>query len=105
MEYSIKIEMIAMIILVILFIYHWDRQSRSSTRYQLFTCGLLSSMGMIVLDIACTLVLGKMGIVPDWVNMVLNTGYFIVLDLSFRLLQFIAFILCLNTLQTGIVFT
>jgi len=85
MEYSIKIEMIAMIILVILFIYHWDRQSRSSTRYQLFTCGLLSSMGMIVLDIACTLVLGKMGIVPDWVNMVLNTGYFIVLDLSFSI--------------------
>ena len=91
MEISIKMEIIALMILTILFLYHWDRTSKSSTRYQLFTCGLFLSMTMIVLDIACTFVLIQPGSVPDWVNIALNTGYFVVLDTAFSVVAIYCF--------------
>lgn len=91
MEYSIKIEMIALVILTILFIYHWDRQSQSSTRYQLYSYGLILSMVMIVLDVTSALVMGQGNPVPVWVNMVLNTGYFIVLDMAFSVVAIYCF--------------
>lgn len=91
MEISIKMEFIALIILAILFLFHWDRQSSSSTRYKIFTIALLISAAMIVLDMASTWAIDAADIVPGWVNVFLSTMYFISLDLTFSIIAFYCF--------------
>lgn len=91
MENSIKIEIIALVILGVIFIYHWDRQNHSNTRYQLYTYGLTLSMIMIVFNIASILMIMAVKVVPYWLNMLINTGYFIVLDMTFSVVAIYCF--------------
>lgn len=91
MEISIKIECIALIILAILFLFHWDRQSSSSTRHKIFTLALLLSAAMIVLDMVSSWGIEASDVVPEWVNIFLSTMYFFSLDLTFSVIAVYCF--------------
>ena len=50
MELSIKMEVVSLLITTMLAWFHYDRQSRSNLRYQLFTLCLALSGTTIILD-------------------------------------------------------
>lgn len=84
-------ECIAFIILAILFLFHWDRQNSSSTRYRIFTIALFLSAAMIVLDIVSSWGIEAADVIPEWVNILLSTLYFVSLDLTFSVIAVYCF--------------
>lgn len=91
MEFSIKMEIIALVILLILFTFHLDRQNSSNTRYRLFTVCLILAAVMILFDIASTAAIDAGDSVSAEVNILLNTLYFITLDMTFSVMAVYCF--------------
>lgn len=91
MEFSIKMEIVALVILLILSIYHLDRHNNSNTRYRLFSASLGLAMLMILFDIASTAALSGGDNISTEINVLLNTIYFITLDMTFSVMSVYCF--------------
>lgn len=91
MEFSIKMEIVSLVILLILFMYHLDRQNSNNTRYRLFTASLALAVVTILFNIASTAAMDTDHMVPMWAQIVLNTLYFISLDMTFSVMAVYCF--------------
>ncbi len=91
MEFSIKMEIVALVILAILVMFHLDRQNSNNTRYRLFSASLAFTATTIIFDIGCTLALDMGTAVPIWLNIAMNTIYFIALDMTFSVIAIYCF--------------
>ncbi len=91
MQFAIQMEIVALIIFMILFMYHMDRQNSNNTRYHLFTASLILAVSMTLFDIASTAALQVADAMPDWVHMFMNTMYFVTLDLTFSVMAIYCF--------------
>ena len=98
MQWSLLGEFYSFFILFILFLrYHWyERNVAPNKRRLLFTHCLLLSMGSIILNLICVLSLNNVGLVPVWVNVLLNTLYFLA---SILMCSFLAYLLFDATLE------
>ena len=83
MEFSIKMEIVALVILAILALFHLDRQNSNNTRYRLYSASLFFAVLTVVFDIGSTMAMRAGAVIPTWLNLVLNTVYFIALDMTF----------------------
>ena len=71
------LEVISLLIVLVLVLYHTDSQQRSSRRYQLFTMCLMLSVLTTSLNIVSGLAIRYAGSLPVWVNNLLSTAYFL----------------------------
>ncbi len=92
MEFSIKMEAVASLITAILFLFHYERKNRS-LRYHLYTLCLISAEATILLDIAASLGLNAAEGVPLWIDMLLNTAYFLAQHITFSVMAGYSFYL------------
>ena len=74
---SITLEAISLLIVLLLTLYHMDRQQRASRRYQFFTVCLALSALTILLNIASIVCINYASSVPLWLNNTLSTSYFL----------------------------
>lgn len=91
MEFSIKMEFVALVILAILVLFHLDRQNSNNTRYRLFSASLAFTATTIIFDIGSTMTLYMESAAPVWLNIALNTIYFISLDMTFSVIAIYCF--------------
>lgn len=91
MDFSIEMEVMSFLTVGVLSLFHIDRRNHNNNRYRLFSLCLILSMGTIGLDIASTAVLRLGPGVPYRINMLLNTLYFIALDLTFSVMAIYCF--------------
>lgn len=91
MEFSIKMEIMALIVLFILFLYHSDRQASNNRRYWLYTACLMFAAATIIFDIISAVTLSLGTGVPDWIHFYLNTIYFLVLYIMCNLIAWYIF--------------
>lgn len=98
MQWSLLGEFYSFFILFILFLrYHWyERQVAMTRRRMLFTRSLLLSMCSIVVNVICVKSLENPGLLPVWLNISLNTLYFL---LSVFMCSFLAYLLFDATLE------
>lgn len=74
---GITLEVISLLIVVVLALYHTDSQQRSSRRYQIFTMCLALSALTNFLNIVSSVTIRYATSVPQWLNMGLSTSYFL----------------------------
>lgn len=86
MSISVQLEGIALLVTLILFLFHIDGQQRSNRRYQLFNGCLLLSFTTILLDIVSSLGINYAAQVPLWLNEALSGAYFFSQNASFSLM-------------------
>lgn len=83
MEFSMKLEIVALLINMLLLLFHYDYHNRKNTRYRLFHMCLLFSSLAIGMDILSTLAIEGYLNVPDPITSALTTWYFIAQYVSF----------------------
>ena len=86
MDISVQLEGIALLVTLILFLFHIDAQQRGNRRYQLFNGCLFLSFITILLDIASSLAINAAAQVPLWLNEGLSMAYFLAQNANFSLL-------------------
>ena len=91
MEFSVKLEAVALVLIAILALFHFGGQIRNNTRSRMFSICLLLSAGSTVLDIITTLTILDVSLVPIWFNVLLNTLYFALMDICLSFVAIYAF--------------
>ena len=74
---GITLEVISLLIVLVLALYHADSQQRTSRRYQIFTMCLLLSVLTNILNIISSIAIDYISGVPLWLNNLLSTSYFL----------------------------
>ena len=82
MEFPIKTELVALLLTITLALFHYDRRNRNNLRYRLFNLCLSLSTVTIVLDILSSLTIEAALQLPLWVNIVCNTSYFLIQQIT-----------------------
>ncbi len=79
LRWSLLNEYYSLCILLVLFVryYIYERNVAQTDRRRLFVRCLLLSMGYILLNVVCVVALDHPDVVPRWVNIGLNTAYFL----------------------------
>ena len=91
MEFSIRMEIVALVILAILILFHFDKQNSNNMRYRLYSASLIFAVLTVVFDISSTIVMRTEAISLVWLLTAMNTIYFIALDWTFSLLAIYCF--------------
>ena len=86
MELSTKMEAVALIITITLILFHFDPQNQTNRKYLLFNGCLFSSTITIGLDLFTSWLINAQPTIPLWLNMHLNTLYFLAQHLTFSLM-------------------
>jgi len=74
---GISLEVVSLLIVLILAMFHGDSQQRSSRRYRLFNGCLALSVLSISLNIVSSVTINYAAQVPQLLNEAINTGYFL----------------------------
>lgn len=85
MDYSIKIEMLALLLNLIVMLFHFDKRNHVSKRYHIFSFCLAITTASIVLDIFTIVMLENALYIPTWIHYVMNTLYFAVIYVTFSI--------------------
>lgn len=93
MAFSIKLEVVALVITIMLIMFHHDKRNRGNQRYQLFSLCLGISCNTMLLDIITSITLDPAVEVSFVLNYALNLLYFIFLHFTFSIMAIYAFYL------------
>ena len=74
---GITLEVVSLLIVLVLALYHTDSQQRSSRRYQLFTMCLALSILTTLLNIMSSVAINHAASLPAWLNNLLSMSYFL----------------------------
>lgn len=88
---SVKIEVIALLINILLIIFHYDKQNKDHVRYRLFSLCLYTSAISICFDIITCFTIEYIDKVPYFLNMLVNSFYFAIMDITFSLIAIYCF--------------
>lgn len=91
MEFSIKMEVVALLMILLLAVFHYEKGGRRLLRYRLFSLCLYLSEVTILLDLASTLTISRAAEVPLWLNIAVTSAYFLAQFLVFSATAVYAF--------------
>ena len=80
MEFSIYVDAIALVIIGVLTLFHYERLNKRIKRYQLFSMCLLLTAGTLISDILSLITSSDAGAYPLWLNILSNSIYFILIN-------------------------
>ena len=90
-EFSVKLEAVALVLIAILALFHFGGQTRNNMRSRMYSACLILTAASTALDIVTTLTILDVTLVPLWANILLNTLYFAVMDICLSLIAFYSF--------------
>lgn len=76
MDISIKLEAIFLIIIVIIGLFHYDKNSKFAKRYQLFNGCLLLTAATLISDIFSCMLIADVASYPMWLHTLIHSLYF-----------------------------
>ena len=80
MSFSVKLEAVSMLIIAIIALFHFGSQTGNNLRSRLFSWCLALSEIAIFLDIMTTITIADYANTPLWVNILVNSLYFIAIN-------------------------
>lgn len=78
MQWSLAAELLAFILVVMIALFYYDRKQIKSAREKIFEIGLFLAEISIILNAVCVYTIENYNMVPYWLNMTLNSGYFLI---------------------------
>ena len=93
MGFSIELEAMSLVIIVILALFHYDRNNIHSRRYHLFNICLVLTAFAIVSNIAACVMLENISAYPLAFHMIANSVYFVAIHSCFSMVAAYVFIL------------
>lgn len=94
-------EYFALILIIIIMLFFYDKRQVHSFRRRLYWCCLWLSVASILLNITSVYTIENFHRFPLWVNMLLNSAYFIVSVLMCSVIAFTCFSGCWNMSMTS----
>ena len=76
MELSIYVDAIALLIIGVLALFHFEKKRKNVRRYQLYSLCLLLTAGTLISDIVSIITINNAADYPLWLNMLTNSVYF-----------------------------
>lgn len=76
-DWSLSVEVFCLILVVVLILNHYDRHWYATPTTRLYHTCLWLSVATITLNILCVFTIGQSQYVPRWVNLLLNSAYFL----------------------------
>lgn len=77
-NWSLSAEFLALVMIIMIALFFYDGKYVLSTRRKLFQTGLWLSAGSIALNVICIYTIANYEYYPNWINMALNSLYFLV---------------------------
>lgn len=77
-KWSLSAELLALVMIIMVAFYFYDRKYVSTFRRKLFQLGLWLSAGSIVLNLFCAYTIEHYFEFPYWINLALNSLYFVI---------------------------
>ena len=93
MGFSIELEAMSLVIIVILALFHYDRNNIHSKRYHLFNICLILTACAIISNIATCVMLENISAYPMGLHMLVNSIYFIAINSCFSMVAAYVFTL------------
>ena len=93
MNFSIELEAISLVIIVILALFHYDRHNRHSYRYHLFNICLLITACAIVSNIVSCVMMVDISAYSHVLHMIINSIYFVSIHSCFSMIAAYVFTL------------
>ena len=78
-KWFLSAELFSLIIILILILNFYDRRWKGFPQRKIYHLCLLTSAGSILLNILCVYIIGQAWDVPLWVNLLCNSGYFLLI--------------------------
>ena len=78
-KWFLSAELFSLIIILILMLNFYDRRWKGFPQRKIYHLCLLTSAGSILLNILCVYIIGQAWDVPLWVNLLCNSGYFLLI--------------------------
>lgn len=82
LQWSLAVELLAFIVVIVLMISFYDNKQTMSARKKIYEAGLWLTESSILLNVICVYTVEHSDTVPLWLNMILNSGYFLVTVLT-----------------------
>ena len=80
MDISIYFDAISLLIIGVIALFHYEHNGKKRRRYQLFSICLLLTAGTIISDIASLIMINDVAGYPLWLNILVNSIYFICIN-------------------------
>ena len=80
MDVSIYLDFVAFLLIIVIAIFHYDKNNKKIRRYQLFNVCLLLTIGTILSDIISLITIADANAYPIWLNVLVNSIYFICIN-------------------------
>lgn len=96
LTWSISAELLSLILLLVLMLSFYEKRWTSSPRSRIYSVCLWLSMAAILLNLTCVVTLSQPQFVPRWVNLALNSAYFLLLVLLSTTFAYYLFYLVLE---------
>ena len=80
MDISIYFDAISLLIISVIALFHYEHNGKKRRRYQLFSICLLLTAGTIISDIASLIMINDVAGYPLWLNILVNSIYFICIN-------------------------
>ncbi len=93
MEFSIELEAISLVVIIILALFHYDRNNVHSKRYHLFNICLIITACAIVANIATCIMMKDISAYPMALHMFINSIYFVAINSCFSMIAAYVFTL------------
>ena len=91
--WSISAELFSLILLLVLMLSFYEKRWSASPSSRIYSLCLWLSAGAILLNLLCVGTLSRPDLVPRWVNLLLNSGYFLlVVLLSTTIAYYLAYL-------------
>lgn len=96
LKWSLSAEFLALILIVTLMFYFHEKGLADTARRRMFRLCLWLSAGSILLNMVCVFTIERAARLPLWVNLVLNSAYFLVVVLTCSVMALYLFSLILE---------
>lgn len=80
MDISIYFDAISLLIIGVIALFHYEHNGKKRRRYQLFNICLMLTAGTIISDIASLIMINDVAGYPLWLNILVNSIYFICIN-------------------------
>jgi hypothetical protein len=80
MDISIYLDAIALLIIGVIALFHYEPRRNKVRRYQIFNLCLVLTAGTLISDMVSLITIGDVSGYPIWVNILVNSIYFICIN-------------------------
>ena len=99
MDISIYLDAVALLIIGVIALFHYEPRRSKVHRYQMFNLCLVLTAGTLISDMVSLITIGDVSRYPLWVNIMVNSIYFICINSCLSIVAAYVFYLLFEYMQ------